>query len=57
MYELHVEGMSCGDCVRSVTKSVQALDAGATVDVDLAASSAWRASTASKRQSGTPATL
>lgn len=36
MYELQVEGMSCGGCVRSVTKSVQALDAGATVDVDLA---------------------
>lgn len=37
MYELQVEGMSCGGCVRSVTKSVQALDAKATVDVDLAA--------------------
>jgi len=36
MYELQVEGMSCGGCVRSVTKSVQALDAGAKVDVDLA---------------------
>ena len=37
MYELQVEGMSCGGCVRSVTKSVQALDGNATVDVDLAA--------------------
>lgn len=36
MYELQVEGMTCGGCVRSVTKSVQAVDAGARVDVDLA---------------------
>lgn len=35
MYELQVEGMSCGHCVGRVTKSVQALDAAATVDVDL----------------------
>ena len=36
MYELQVEGMSCGGCVRSVTKSVQAVDGNAKVDVDLA---------------------
>ncbi|NNG21579.1 heavy-metal-associated domain-containing protein [Telluria aromaticivorans] len=36
MYELQVEGMSCGGCARSVTKSVQAVDAGAKVEVDLA---------------------
>jgi P-type Cu+ transporter len=36
MYELTVDGMSCGHCVGRVTKSVQALDAGAKVDVDLA---------------------
>ncbi|HYD97520.1 MAG TPA: heavy-metal-associated domain-containing protein [Noviherbaspirillum sp.] len=35
MYELKVEGMSCGHCVNAVTKSVQAVDAGASVDVDL----------------------
>jgi copper chaperone len=35
MYELKVEGMSCGGCVRSVTKSVQSLDSNAKVDVDL----------------------
>ena len=35
MYELQVEGMSCGGCVRGVTRSVQALDAGAKVAVDL----------------------
>lgn len=36
MYELKVEGMSCGHCVNAVTKSVQSVDAGAKVDVDLA---------------------
>jgi copper chaperone len=35
MYELQVEGMSCGGCVRSVTRSVQAVDGNAKVDVDL----------------------
>jgi len=35
MYELKVEGMSCGHCVGAVTKSVQAVDAGAKVEVDL----------------------
>jgi copper chaperone len=36
MYELQVEGMTCGGCVRSVTKSVQSVDGNAKVDVDLA---------------------
>lgn len=36
MYELQVEGMSCGGCVRSVTKSVQTVDGNAKVEVDLA---------------------
>lgn len=35
MYELQVEGMSCNHCVGAVTKSVQAIDAGARVEVDL----------------------
>ena len=35
MYELKVEGMSCGHCVAAVTRSVQAIDAGAKVEVDL----------------------
>jgi len=35
MYELQVQGMTCGGCVRSVTKSVQAVDNNARVDVDL----------------------
>lgn len=36
MYELQVEGMSCGGCVKSVTKSVQLIDIDAKVSVDLA---------------------
>jgi len=36
MYELQVEGMSCGGCVRSVTKSVQAVDSSAKVEIELA---------------------
>lgn len=35
MYELKVEGMSCGHCVNAVTKSVLAVDAAARVEVDL----------------------
>lgn len=36
MYELQVEGMRCGGCARSVTKTVQSIDSNAIVDVDLA---------------------
>lgn len=35
MYELTVEGMSCGHCVGRVTKSVQEVDQQAKVTVDL----------------------
>lgn len=35
MYELKVEGMSCGHCISAVTRSVQAVDAAAKVEVDL----------------------
>jgi Cu+-exporting ATPase len=35
MYELTVEGMSCGHCVGRVTQSVQAVDQQAKVTVDL----------------------
>lgn len=35
MYELQVEGMTCGGCANSVRKSVQAVDSNAKVDVDL----------------------
>lgn len=34
---LSVEGMSCGHCVRTITRAVQALDPAAQVQVDLAA--------------------
>ncbi|MBS0307350.1 MAG: heavy-metal-associated domain-containing protein [Proteobacteria bacterium] len=36
MYELQVEGMSCGHCASTVTKLVKQLDQGAKVEVDLA---------------------
>ena len=36
MIEFEVEGMTCGGCVRSVTKAIQAIDPGARVEVDLA---------------------
>ena len=35
MYELKVEGMTCGGCATSVKRAVQAIDANAQVDVDL----------------------
>lgn len=35
MYELKVEGMTCGHCVGAVTKSVQGVDAAARVEVNL----------------------
>jgi copper chaperone len=35
MYELQVEGMKCGGCVKGVIRSVQAVDSNAKVDVDL----------------------
>lgn len=33
---LHVENMSCQHCVNAVTRALQALDAAAHVEVDLA---------------------
>ncbi len=35
MYELKVNGMTCGGCTASVKRALQALDASANVDVDL----------------------
>jgi copper chaperone len=35
MFELQVNGMSCGGCANSVKRSVQAVDSSAKVDVDL----------------------
>lgn len=35
MYELKVDGMTCGGCAASVKRALQAIDAKATVDVDL----------------------
>lgn len=36
MQVFNVQGMTCGHCVKAVTQAVQALDAKAKVDVDLA---------------------
>jgi copper chaperone len=36
-HQLHVKGMSCQHCVKAVTKAIQALDAAATVSVELPA--------------------
>jgi copper chaperone len=47
MYQLQVEDMGCGHCVASVTKAVKALDAQASVEVDLASKQV-------KVQSGVP---
>ncbi len=35
MYELKVDGMTCGGCAASVKRALQALDANAEVNVDL----------------------
>jgi len=35
MYELHVEGMTCGGCANSVKKAVQKVDMNADVDINL----------------------
>ena len=37
MIELKLPTMTCGHCVRTVTQTVQAVDAGAKVEVDLPA--------------------
>lgn len=47
MYELQVEGMSCGHCVNAVTRSVQSVDASAKVDIDLSQQKVRIASNAS----------
>jgi copper chaperone len=36
MQTFEVHGMSCGHCVKAVTRALQAHDAGAVVEVDLA---------------------
>lgn len=36
MIQFNVEGMSCNHCVQAVTRSIQALDSQARVQVDLA---------------------
>ena len=33
--KLHIEGMTCGGCARSVTATVKDVDPAATVEIDL----------------------
>ena len=33
--KLHIEGMTCGGCARSVTAAIKDVDPAATVDIDL----------------------
>lgn len=35
MYELKVEGMTCGGCASRVTKAIKSVDSSAEVNVDL----------------------
>lgn len=35
MYEMQVEGMTCGGCAASVKRAVQSVDGAAEVNVDL----------------------
>ncbi|WP_293778680.1 cation transporter [uncultured Oxalicibacterium sp.] len=50
MITLKVENMSCGHCVNAVTKAVQAVDAQASVAVDLATKTVQVTSDASREQ-------
>lgn len=36
MISFQVDDMTCGHCVSQITKAIQAVDAGATLDFDLA---------------------
>ena len=37
MISLRVDGMTCGHCVKAVTKAVHSVEPAASVDIDLAA--------------------
>ena len=50
MQVFQVQGMSCGHCVRAITQALQAADAEAVVEVDLAAGEVRVASTLSSEQ-------
>ncbi len=64
MIDLHVPSMTCGGCVRAITRAVEAVDPGARVDADLAtrhvrvtpATGSAAAFEAALRQAGYPAT-
>ncbi len=37
MLTLHIPDMNCGGCAQSVTRIIRSVDAGAAVDIDVAA--------------------
>lgn len=37
MFEIKVQGMTCGGCVNAILKAVKAIDANATVDASIPA--------------------
>ncbi|BBU43166.1 heavy metal transport/detoxification protein [Pseudomonas putida] len=41
MQVFNVQGMTCGHCVKAVTRAVQEQDAAAKVEIDLAARQVW----------------
>ena len=64
MLELHVPDMSCGHCVATITKSVQALDPSADVKTDLSTRTVSiettadvKAVTAARDDAGYPSTV
>lgn len=50
MYELNVNGMSCGHCAGRVSKAIAAVDPSANVEVDLAAKLVRVSSTAAPQE-------
>lgn len=48
--QFHIENMTCGGCVRSVTKAIQSVDPTATVSADPATHKVDVTSTAPREQ-------
>lgn len=48
--QFHIDNMTCGGCVRGVTKAVQRVDANATVQADLATHQVEVTTSASREQ-------
>ena len=48
--QFHIESMTCGGCARGVTKTIQSVDAAATVTIDLPTQQVEVATTAPRDQ-------